>query len=130
VLKSETLTLKKKRGMGGRKRNEYALLELKDVHKCPNLKVNIIAVVIEAGLPKLTNGTDECCNIRVIDETQYETSMSIIMFSQTAQTLPHVFPGDIILLRNVTVRMLSSSSYPLLFLFFCNTIIMFAGKKT
>lgn len=104
--------------MGGSKskRNEYELLQLEDVHYCSEMKFNIIAIVIEAGLPKFTNGTDQCCNLRLIDETRYETSMSVNFFSDTAQSLPHVPPGDIILLRNVTVCS-SSSYYPLLFLF-------------
>jgi len=102
-------------GRSKRKRKDYALLELKDVHTCPNMKVNIMAVVIETGLPKFTNGTDQCCNIRVIDETQYQTSMSVIFFSETAQSLPRVTPGDIILLRHVTVCFSSSySAFPFL----------------
>lgn len=80
------------------------------------MKVNIIAVVIEAGLPKFTNGTDQCCNLRVIDETRYQTSISVNLFAQTAQSLPHVSPGDIILLRNVTVRMFLAFPFPFPFL--------------
>lgn len=106
-------------GRSKKKRNEYALHQLEDLHYCSEMKFNIIAIVIEAGLPKFTKGTDQCCNIRLIDETRYETSMSVNLFSDTAQSLPHVPPGDIILLRNVTVCSSSSSSsyYPLLFLF-------------
>ncbi|AET05602.1 putative protection of telomeres protein [Medicago truncatula] len=91
-------------GRSKKKRNEYALHQLEDLHYCSEMKFNIIAIVIEAGLPKFTKGTDQCCNIRLIDETRYETSMSVNLFSDTAQSLPHVPPGDIILLRNVTSK--------------------------
>ncbi|CAI8611751.1 unnamed protein product [Vicia faba] len=95
--------------MSGRLRNsnmnDYKLLQLQDAHSCINQRANIIAVVLEFGLPKTTKGTDCCCTLRLIDETHHQTGMSVNFFIENAESLPYVAAaGDIIQLSNVTLR--------------------------
>ncbi|XP_058732412.1 protection of telomeres protein 1a-like [Vicia villosa] len=86
-------------------RNDYKLLRLHDAHSCINKKVNIVAVVLEFGLPKTTKGTDWCCTLRLIDETHHQTGMTVNIFTENAESLPLVAAyGDIIQLSNVTLR--------------------------
>ncbi|KAL5052377.1 hypothetical protein RYX36_033059 [Vicia faba] len=86
-------------------RNDYKLLRLRDAHSCINQRVNIIAIVLEFGLPRTTRGTDRCCTLRLIDETHHQTGMSVNIFTQNAESLPHVTAaGDIIQLSNVTLK--------------------------
>ncbi|XP_058732413.1 protection of telomeres protein 1c [Vicia villosa] len=85
-------------------RNDYKLLRLRDAHSCINQRVSIIAIVLDFGLPKTTRGTDQCCTLRLIDETHYQTGMSVNIFTQNAESLPRVAAaGDIIQLSNVMV---------------------------
>ncbi|KAI5382458.1 hypothetical protein KIW84_070037, partial [Lathyrus oleraceus] len=109
----ETLTLrggKRERGamsvrLRNSNRNDYKLLRLRDAHSCINQRVNIIAIVLEFGLPKTTRGTDQCCTLRLIDETHHQIGMAVNIFTENAESLPHVAAaGDIIQLCNVTLR--------------------------
>ena len=80
-----------------RTRRPRRLVKLEDVGTCIGSRVDIIAVVNDVGLPKITQGTDLVCTIRVIDETKYQTGMSINLFLQNAEAFPRFkVAGDII----------------------------------
>ncbi|XP_058739412.1 protection of telomeres protein 1b-like [Vicia villosa] len=92
--------------MSDRVMNDYKLLRLQDAHSCINQRVSIIAIVLEFGLPKTTRGTDQCCTLRLIDETHSQTGMAVNIFTENAESIPRVAAaGDIIHLSNVMLRM-------------------------
>lgn len=48
---------------------------------------------------------DQCCTLRLIDETHHQIGMAVNIFTENAESLPHVAAaGDIIQLCNVTVE--------------------------
>ncbi|WJX54498.1 hypothetical protein P8452_40373 [Trifolium repens] len=88
-----------------RTRRPRRLVKLEDVGTCIGSRVDIIAVVNDVGLPKITQGTDLVCTIRVIDETKYQTGTTINLFLQSAQAFPcFEAAGDIIQLCNVKLE--------------------------
>ncbi|WVZ25682.1 hypothetical protein V8G54_004226 [Vigna mungo] len=78
--------------------------------------VNVIGAVIETTFAKKTKrvfpkktkgrdtGTDSCCNLRIIDDTHHNFSISATVFYKNIERLPLVMAvGDIIQLRRVLV---------------------------
>ncbi|XP_073225524.1 protection of telomeres protein 1b-like isoform X3 [Cicer arietinum] len=91
--------------MSRRRRIDYKLLLLRDAHSCIRHKVNIIAIVLEFGPPKKSNGTDFCCILRLIDETHYKSGITVNVFTANADSLPCISAaGDIIHLCGVTLN--------------------------
>ncbi|CAL0312359.1 unnamed protein product [Lupinus luteus] len=86
-------------------RDDYKFLTIKDAYSSINQKVNLIGIILEFGFPKRTRGTDYCCSLRIIDETHHQTGMSVNIFAENAERLPHVAAGgDIIQLSHVMVK--------------------------
>ncbi|KAF7813516.1 protection of telomeres protein 1b isoform X1 [Senna tora] len=83
----------------------YKFLPIRDAMKSINQKVNVMGIIFEFGFPKRTRGTDYCCTLKIIDESHHQTGMSVNIFAETSEGLPHVAAnGDIIQLSNVVVK--------------------------
>ncbi|KAI9091323.1 hypothetical protein K1719_028134 [Acacia pycnantha] len=81
-------------------------LPIRDAMKSINLqRVNIAGVILDLGFPWHTRGTDYCRALRIIDESYGKPGISVNVFAETSDILPHVVAcGDVALLCNVVIR--------------------------
>ncbi|CAH1436759.1 unnamed protein product [Lactuca virosa] len=86
--------------------DDYKFLRIVDATTSINQKVNLIGVVTEAGIPKQSKGTDCCCTIRIVDESNPSSGISVNVFAETFDKLPNVeSTGDIIQLSHVVMKL-------------------------
>lgn len=94
--------------------DDYKFLEIKNAIASLNQKVNLIGVVVEFGIPKTTRGTDYFCTLKVIDESYQGTGISVNLFAESMEMLPHVQSvGDIIQLSRVVMKTHNNDVYAL-----------------
>lgn len=91
--------------------DDYKYMQVIDASSSINQRVNLIGIVIETTLPKRTKGTDLCCSVKIVDETQPKT-FSIMFYAETVDKIPRVASnGDIILVSRVTISTRGSEVY-------------------
>lgn len=85
--------------------NNYKYLPLRDAMISPNMKVNLLAVVVESGVPKKSKGTDYVCTLKIMDASHKDPGLSVNFFAEDMGKLPHVkSSGDIISLHHVMIK--------------------------
>ncbi|KAG5536081.1 hypothetical protein RHGRI_023760 [Rhododendron griersonianum] len=85
--------------------DDYRFLQLVDAMASINQKVNLIGVVVETSIPKQSKGTDCFCTIKIVDESYSSPGISVNIFAENMEKLPHVeSAGDIIQLSHVQMK--------------------------
>ncbi|XP_076884625.1 protection of telomeres protein 1b-like [Bidens hawaiensis] len=85
--------------------DDYKFLRIVDAMASINQKVNLIGVITEIGIPKQSRGTDCCCTIKIVDESNASSGISVNFFAASFEKLPHVeSAGDIIQLVRVVMK--------------------------
>ncbi|XP_059454142.1 protection of telomeres protein 1a-like isoform X1 [Corylus avellana] len=85
--------------------DDYKFLQIRDAIAAVNQKVNLIGVIIEFGVPKKTRGTDWICTLKIVDESHPKPGISVNIFAESMEKLPHVVSaGDIIQLSHVVMK--------------------------
>ncbi|KAI8565931.1 hypothetical protein RHMOL_Rhmol02G0000300 [Rhododendron molle] len=81
------------------------MMLLRDVKDHPKRKVNLIGIVVEFSIPRMSEGTvfaDYCTILKVIDRSQQSPELSVNVFIYDVHQLPHIRSRrDIILLSCV-----------------------------
>ncbi|XP_068665564.1 protection of telomeres protein 1b-like isoform X2 [Aristolochia californica] len=92
----------------------YVFLPLKDAMACINLRVNLLAVVVEIGTPTPSKGRDYVCTLKVMDPSFDNDSISVTFYSESKTKLPTVKSlGDIVILKRVVMRVHKNEVYAL-----------------
>ncbi|KAL8246598.1 hypothetical protein R6Q59_007814 [Mikania micrantha] len=85
--------------------DDYKFLRIIDAMASINQKVNLIGVITEIGLSKQSRGTDCCCTIKIVDESNASSGISVNFFAENFEKLPCVeSAGDIIQLVRVVMK--------------------------
>ncbi|KAG2667643.1 hypothetical protein I3760_15G126100 [Carya illinoinensis] len=85
--------------------DDYKFLKIRDAVASINQRVNLIGVIIEFSAPRQTKGTDCCCTLRIIDESHPKDGISVNVFEESMDKLPHIASaGDIIQLSHVVMK--------------------------
>nr|ACJ49160.1 protection of telomeres 1 protein [Helianthus argophyllus] len=85
--------------------DDYKFLRIIDAMASINQKVNLIGVITEIGISKQSRGTDCCCTIKIVDESNASSGISVNFFAENFEKLPHVeSAGDIIQLVRVVMK--------------------------
>ncbi|KAI3798485.1 hypothetical protein L1987_33762 [Smallanthus sonchifolius] len=85
--------------------DDYKFLRIVDAIASINQKINLIGVITEIGISKQSRGPDCCCTIKIVDESNASSGISINFFAENFEKLPHVeSAGDIIQLVRVVVK--------------------------
>lgn len=93
---------------------DYRFLKIKDAILSINQKVSFVGVVLEVGSPKQSKGTDSFCAIKVTDESHTKDGISVNIFAESMEMLPHIASvGDIILLSCVMMKTHDKQAYAL-----------------
>ncbi|KAI3501129.1 hypothetical protein L1887_28989 [Cichorium endivia] len=91
--------------MANSDRDKHKFLRIVEAKTAINQKVDLIGVITEAGIPKQSKGTDCFCTIRIVDESNPSSGISINVFAKTFEDLPHVeSTGDIIQFSQVLIK--------------------------
>ncbi|XP_058201895.1 protection of telomeres protein 1b-like isoform X2 [Rhododendron vialii] len=81
------------------------MMPLRDVKDHPKRKVNLIGIVVEFSIPRMSEGTDYCTILKVIDRSQQSPELSVNVFIDDVHQLPHIRSRrDIILLSCVRIE--------------------------
>ncbi|KAK9266176.1 hypothetical protein L1049_027241 [Liquidambar formosana] len=110
------------------KEDDYKFLQIKDAIASVNQKVNLIGVVVDFGIPKKTKGTDCFCTLKIVDESHQRPGISVNIFAESMEKLPHVeSTGDIIQLSRVVMKTHGKDVYALFNKKF-SSFALFEGK--
>ncbi|XAR53970.1 hypothetical protein NMG60_11028933 [Bertholletia excelsa] len=91
--------------------NQY-ILPLSEVKKHPDRYVNLIGVVVEFSIPRMSQGTDYCTILKVIDQSQHGPELCVNVFMDDIDQLPHIRScRDIIFLCNVGIELHNEEFY-------------------
>uniref|UniRef100_A0A5B7BNF8 Putative protection of telomeres protein 1b-like isoform X1 n=1 Tax=Davidia involucrata TaxID=16924 RepID=A0A5B7BNF8_DAVIN len=108
--------------------DDYKFLQIVDAMASINQRVNLIGVVVETSIPKQSRGTDCFCKIRIVDESHSSPGISVNIFAETMEKLPHVeSAGDIIQLSRVVMKTHGQEVYALFNKKF-SSFALFEGK--
>ncbi|KAL6962992.1 hypothetical protein U1Q18_037957 [Sarracenia purpurea var. burkii] len=109
-------------------RDNYRFLQIVDAITSINQKVNLLGVVVEISIPKQSKGTDCFCAVKIIDESYSSPGISVNVFAENMEKLPHVeSAGDIIQLSQVVMRTRGREVYALFSKQF-SSFALFEGK--
>ncbi|KAK9062314.1 hypothetical protein SSX86_019500 [Deinandra increscens subsp. villosa] len=85
--------------------DDYKFLRIIDAISSINQKVNLIGVITEIGVAKQSRGTDCCCTLKIVDESNASAGISVNFFAENFEKLPQVESGgDIIQLVRVVMK--------------------------
>lgn len=111
-------------------RDDYKFLSIVDAVASINQKVNLIGVVVEFSIPKRSKGTDWFCTLKIIDESYNSRGISVNIFAENMEKLPHVeSSGDIVQLTRVVMKTHGSDVYALFNKKF-SSFALFQGKHS
>ncbi|KAK1410806.1 hypothetical protein QVD17_37346 [Tagetes erecta] len=92
--------------------DDYKFLRIVDAMASINQKVNLIGVITEIGVSKQSKGTDCCCTLKIVDESNAGSGISVNFFAESFEKLPCVeSAGDIIQLGRIMVKRHRSRVY-------------------
>lgn len=110
-------------------RDDYKFLQIIDAIASINQKVNLIGIVVETGIAKLSKGTDFFVTMRIVDQSKPSPGISVNFFAETMDKLPQLlFCGDIIQLSNVMMRTHGLEVYALYNKKY-SSFALFAGRR-
>ncbi|GAV81092.1 Telo_bind domain-containing protein [Cephalotus follicularis] len=86
-------------------KDDYKFLKIRDAIASINQRLSIIGVILEFGLPRKTKCSDCSCTLKIIDESHQKPGISVNVFTENMDKLPHIAStGDIILLSHVMIK--------------------------
>ncbi|PSS09912.1 Protection of telomeres protein like [Actinidia chinensis var. chinensis] len=112
----------------GCREDDYRFLQIVDAMSSINQRVNLIGLVVETSIPKHSKGTDCFCSVKIVDESYSSPGISVNLFSENMEKLPHVeSAGDIIQLSHVVMKTHGREIYALFNKKF-SSFALFEGK--
>ncbi|XP_057511973.1 protection of telomeres protein 1b isoform X2 [Actinidia eriantha] len=112
----------------GCREDDYRFLQIVDAMASINQRVNLIGLVVETSIPKHSKGTDCFCSVKIVDESYSSPGISVNLFSENMEKLPHVeSAGDIIQLSHVVMKTHGREIYALFNKKF-SSFALFEGK--